>query len=157
VNVDAPNLKPIQDSVDKGSSEVVKAVKGIKLPELNTDPVEKLLKKTNKLLEELPDLMPSGGGGGGSSWVAVDENGTPMPLNMDSGAITTKSPELTTRIDDSADPIIYIGKAPIGSATSSAVWQVVRLDTTSGLVKMYADGNASFDNIWDDAGSLVYN
>lgn len=89
VNVDAPNLKPIEKSVSDGSKLVVKAVNAIKLPELNTDPVEKLLKKTNKLLEELPDLMPTGGGGGGSSWVAVDDNGVPVPIQLDSGVVPT--------------------------------------------------------------------
>jgi len=63
---------------------------------------------------------------------------------------------LATRIDDSNDPITYVGKAPIGSATSSAVWQVAKLDTTSGLVKTWADGNASYDNIWDNRASLSY-
>ena len=81
VNVDAPDLKPIQESVTKSSKDVVTAVKGIKIPELNTDPVEKLLKKTNKLLEELPELMPSGGGSG-SSWPAVNAEGIPQPLNI---------------------------------------------------------------------------
>ena len=82
VNVEAPDLKPIEDSISSGSKDVVKAVKGIKIPELNTDPIEKLLKKTNKLLEELPDYMPSGGGSG-SSWVATDSNGVPVPIQLE--------------------------------------------------------------------------
>jgi hypothetical protein len=156
VNVDAPNLKPIQDSVVKGSSEVVKAVKGIKLPELNTDPVEKLLKKTNKLLEELPDLMPSGGGGSGSSWVAVNEDGTPIPLNTVNGGLTTESVALATRIDDTADPIIYIGKAVVGASEASAIWQIAKLDTSSGLSKTWA-GTAGFTQVWANRAGLTYN
>ena len=50
----------------------------------------------------------------------------------------------------------YIGKAPIGSATSSAVWQVKRLDTTNGLDKMWADSNSAYDNIWDNYLTLTY-
>jgi hypothetical protein len=61
-----------------------------------------------------------------------------------------------TRIDDSATPIIYIGKAPIASATSAAVWQITRLDTTAGLIKMWASGTASFTQIWDNRASLSY-
>lgn len=83
VNVEAPDLKPLETSISSGSKDVVKAVKGIKIPELNTDPIEKLLKKTNKLLEDLPDYMPSGGGGG-TSWVAVDSNGVPVPIQLNS-------------------------------------------------------------------------
>lgn len=82
VTVEAVDLKPIETSIDKGSKDVVKAVKGLKLPELNTDPLEKLLKKTNKLLSELPELMPSGGGGGGLSWVTTDTNGIPVPIQL---------------------------------------------------------------------------
>lgn len=52
--------------------------------------------------------------------------------------------------------ITYIGKANIGSATSSASWQVKRIDETSGLVAMWADGNSNFDNIWDNRASLSY-
>jgi hypothetical protein len=68
-----------------------------------------------------------------------------------------QSSNIAVQLDSAADPIIYVGKAPIGSATSSAVWQIVKLDTTSGLVKTWADGNASFDNIWDNRASLTYN
>ena len=60
-----------------------------------------------------------------------------------------------TRIDDSADPITYIGKATIGSATSSAVWQIAKLDTSSGLSKTWA-GSAGFTQVWDDRAGLSY-
>lgn len=50
----------------------------------------------------------------------------------------------------------YIGKAAIGSATSGAVWQIAKLDTSSGMVKTWADGDSLFNNIWDDRASLSY-
>lgn len=62
---------------------------------------------------------------------------------------------LATRIVESGN-YIYIGKATIGSATSSAVWQVKRVDTTSGAVILWADGDDSFDNVFDDYSSLSY-
>lgn len=66
--------------------------------------------------------------------------------------------QLTVRIDDSTTAnTTYIGKAVIASASSGAVWQVAKLDTSSGLVKTWADGNALFDNIWDNRASLTYN
>lgn len=52
--------------------------------------------------------------------------------------------------------LTYIGNAVIGSATSDDVWQIKRLDTTSGLTKKWADGNENFDNIFDDYASLSY-
>ncbi len=50
----------------------------------------------------------------------------------------------------------YIGKATIGSLTSASVWQIKRLDETSGLVMKWSDGNANFDNKWDDYLTLSY-
>lgn len=62
-----------------------------------------------------------------------------------------------TIIDDTTTAnTTYIGKAAIGSATSSAVWQIAKLDTTSGIIKTWADGDANFDNIWDNIASLSY-
>lgn len=51
---------------------------------------------------------------------------------------------------------IYIGKAAIGTATSAASWQVKRLDTTTLLDITWADGNASYDNVFDNYASLSY-
>lgn len=52
----------------------------------------------------------------------------------------------------------YIGIAPSGSLTSSAVWQLMRLTFAgSELTEIkWADGNQSPDNIWDDRASKVY-
>lgn len=62
-----------------------------------------------------------------------------------------------TQIDDTTTAnTVYIGKAAMGSATSLAVWQIAKLDTTSGLVKTWADGDANFDNIFDNRASLTY-
>jgi hypothetical protein len=67
-----------------------------------------------------------------------------------------KGTPTATRIDDSAGTTIYIGKAPIGSATSAAVWQIAKLDTSSGLIKTWSDGDSLFNNIWDNRASLEY-
>lgn len=63
------------------------------------------------------------------------------------------------RADSSAvryDPAGYIGYAAAGSATSDPVWQIVALDTTSGVIMTYADGDAAFDNVWDNRAGLAY-
>ncbi len=52
--------------------------------------------------------------------------------------------------------ITYVGQAAIGSLTSSAVWQIKKLDETSGSIITWADGDDSFDNIWDNRASLTY-
>ena len=50
----------------------------------------------------------------------------------------------------------YIGYAPIGSSVSSAVWRIKRTDETSGLTVLFADGNDSFDNVWNDYATITY-
>ena len=79
-------------------------------------------------------------------------------VEYDGANIVRKQSEQTaTRIDDTTTAnTTYIGKAPIGSATSSAVWQISKLDTSSGLIKTWADGDASFNNVWDDRVSISY-
>ena len=51
----------------------------------------------------------------------------------------------------------YIGLAAAGSATSSAVWSIQRLDVTVLLDVKWADGDASYNNVMDDYLTLTYN
>lgn len=61
----------------------------------------------------------------------------------------------TTRIA-TVGSITYIGNAAMGADAAAAVWQIKRLDATSGLIKLWADGNDNFDNVWNDRASLSY-
>lgn len=62
------------------------------------------------------------------------------------------------RYDDAGSSVTYIGKASPGTATSAASWQISKLDESSSpdFTLLYADGNANFDNIWDNRASLSY-
>jgi hypothetical protein len=59
-------------------------------------------------------------------------------------------------LDDSAAPYTYVGRAPIGSDTSQAVWQIKRIDETSGVIILFADGDSNYNNVWDNRASLNY-
>ena len=51
----------------------------------------------------------------------------------------------------------YVGKAPPGSITSEARWQVSRIVVAGGTTTVtWADGNLTYDNIWDNRASLTY-
>lgn len=63
---------------------------------------------------------------------------------------------LATRFDGTSSPLLYLGTAQPGTSSSSAAWQIQRIDVTSGVVFAYADGNANFDNVWDNRASLSY-
>jgi hypothetical protein len=50
----------------------------------------------------------------------------------------------------------YIGKAEMNSSELSPVWQIKRIDKTSGIVIKWAD-SGNFSQIWSDYLTLTYN
>jgi hypothetical protein len=52
--------------------------------------------------------------------------------------------------------VTYIAKAPAGSSQSDPVWQVRKVDETTGTVITWADGDGNFDNIATDLTALTY-
>ena len=63
---------------------------------------------------------------------------------------------LAQRIDDQTS-VIYIGSAPMNSATSDAIWAIKALFVTGGAIDIkWANGNDLNINIWDNRASLTY-
>lgn len=64
----------------------------------------------------------------------------------------------TTRIaEDSEDTnLTYIGNAELGADESAAVWQIKRLDSTTGLVKLWANGSDAFNVAWTNRENEEY-
>lgn len=73
----------------------------------------------------------------GVNWV---RRGTPVAIKLD---------------DTTTANVTYVGKAAMGGLAASAVWQIMKIDETSGLVITWADGNGLFDNIWDNRATSV--
>jgi hypothetical protein len=147
VNVEAPDLQPLQASI----KDVVGAVKKIVIPEYKTDnkEVEKLITKSNRLLKELIEKPVGGGGGGGSSWVAVNTSGIPMPIELDasgnvpvSGSVTTAAP---TAIRNGKKTVASAGTAEVivGSSTTVVGVVIQALESNTGLVYI---GDSSVDS-----------
>lgn len=90
VNVDAPDLKPIEDSVKASSKELVKAVKSLIIPDYSehNKEVEKQLKKLNKLIDEFLDAPSGGAGGGGGIASFTNSSGVVTQVQLtSSGAV----------------------------------------------------------------------
>lgn len=68
----------------------------------------------------------------------------------------SSSKVFATIIDEASATVTYVGKADPGTATSSALWQIQKIDTSSGTVITWADGDGDFDNEWDNRASLSY-
>ena len=59
--------------------------------------------------------------------------------------------------DFSTSDTLYRGWANVGSSSASAVWRIQRISISDGVYTFeWADGDADFDNVWDDRASLSY-
>lgn len=65
-----------------------------------------------------------------------------------------RSDALTVRIDEGAT-YTYFGFGLPGALEDAAVWRVSRMTNATSTL-LFADGNADFDNVWDDRASLSY-
>ncbi len=63
---------------------------------------------------------------------------------------------LALKYDSVSSTLAYLGLAAIASDPSAAVWQIKKLDLTSGVDIKWADGDQKFDNVWDNRASLTY-
>jgi len=66
--------------------------------------------------------------------------------------------QLSLEYDVVSSTLSYLGEANPGTATSAASWRIKKLvfDAAGDITVTYADGNSSFDNIWDNRASLSY-
>ena len=71
---------------------------------------------------------------------------------------------LAAQVDDTGGTpnVIYRGEAQPGALTSAAAWRIQEITiTTDGggnddIATLWADGDANFDNIWDNRAALSY-
>lgn len=52
--------------------------------------------------------------------------------------------------------IVYLGTAAPGTSQASAFWQACKIDSSSGTVITWADGNGEYDNVATDLTALSY-
>lgn len=78
------------------------------------------------------------------------------------GGVSTGQPfkyignvEMAMKVTTSGS-VTYLALAKPGTAESSALWQARKIDSSSGTVITWADGNTNFDNIATDLTALTY-
>lgn len=89
--------------------------------------------------------------------------GTNNDVTVTSGTITsitnsvsTTLPSEALRVDDTTTPnVTYVGYGAMGAATGDSVWKMKKIDTSSGVVITWADGDASYNNEWDNRATTV--
>lgn len=66
-------------------------------------------------------------------------------------------PQYTTRVDEISPTEMYLGKAAPGSAESSPVWQIRKVETIGTLLSVkFPDGIDTFNSSWTSRASLIY-
>ena len=86
-----------------------------------------------------------------------DGNDVQVPwLFSENGSMVT-DPSVNKIIDTNADGYTYTGLADPGTLTSASLWQIQRYNNSGfPIVTQWADGNADYDNVWDDRTSGSY-
>jgi hypothetical protein len=88
----------------------------------------------------------------------VDAAGN-LLVNGSGGTVTISTLDETTRIDTVSTPnVIYTGSAPPGSSQGAAVWKITQTNTVAGqtISVLYANGSASYTNVWNNRTGLSY-
>jgi hypothetical protein len=86
----------------------------------------------------------SAGGGGGSG-----SSGT-------SGTSAEDVSSYAALLDTSHTPLLYAAEAQPGAAQGDPVWRIWRVDISTGSVKKWANGSATFANKWTERLILSY-
>lgn len=146
VTVDAPkvDLSKVEAILRKEMPKAFKeAVDSIVIPENDDTGMVEILHEMRDWLESIDNATrkkPLPG-----SMKVTNPDGTPI-----AGTYAVRLDDTTTA------SVTYVGKAAIASTTSASVWQVQKIDETTGMVITWADGNSNFDNVWDNRASLTY-
>lgn len=180
VNVEAPDLKPLQESI----AEVVSAVTGIVIPELDTTSLEGLVEKSNKLLNEILNKpVASGGGGGGRAtpyetstgvpyFVIVESDGSlPVTIKNTDYATETKQDEIIDAIEAIpttdvsgiySKPIDAYALSNIDDSTSTEYYGYERADGAWYIKKVdsniltFVSGSSNYSTAWTNRASQTY-
>lgn len=79
-----------------------------------------------------------------------------MRVNTKKGEVEVNDiPSFSTKITV-VGAVTYIGEAGTGTLQATPAWRCHKIDTTTGTVITWADGNSEFDNVATDLTLLAY-
>jgi hypothetical protein len=73
----------------------------------------------------------------------------------DGQGVSTAEAVYALRLDEYSGTLTYVGEAVVGSVDDGYAWRIKQLDSTSGLVVTWAEGDSNFDKQWTER--LEYN
>lgn len=154
INVSSPDVVVNTKDISGEISKIKDAINNIKIPDIpsfDTAQLQAIMTEINNSINRLEFPMPN------FLLPFKDSGNKATQVQLDNGAIPINTVALVPMIDTTSTAnTIYIGKALPGSSTANPVWQIKKLDTSSGIVGSWADGNSNFDNVWDDILTITY-
>ena len=76
---------------------------------------------------------------------------------MSVSVVTPIDTSYAVRLDSIDANTTYVGEAPIGANGTESRWRLRKLVQDGSVLSIFwADGNQSFDNVWDNRASLTY-
>jgi hypothetical protein len=162
-----PTIKPVE-LIDYTNSlkEIVLAIDKDKTGLLaKTKDIESLASLLKEIRDKEEKEIPFEFNRDGRLKVEVDKVGGGAFIDTSSLATSAKQDDIISALGGGASiPKIvtvgtytYIGSSKVLDAlTSDAVWQIIRLDTSSGLEGRYADASSDYDKVFDDYATYSY-
>lgn len=94
--------------------------------------------------------------------VLVDGNINELPVGdtlAGSNGTSEEDQVYSKRIDFISDSVLYRGEAAVGSSESSSVWRIRKITIASDndISETWADGVATFNKVWTDRLTYIYN
>ena len=155
IDVSVPESKLDLTPVAKMVGELDKSINSIKIPD-NSKQFESIAKAQKSVTKAINDLeFPV------ANYILPFKNieGAAVQVQLDSsGNIPTSagSTPLKLELDDTSTAnVTYVGKAAIGSATSDSVWQIQKINETTGLEITWAN-NGLFTAKWTEILTETY-
>lgn len=72
-------------------------------------------------------------------------------------SVNAASAPFAQRVDEASPTVTYAGVAAVGALTADPLWRIKKITDSGGDVTVeWADGDALFNNIWDNRASLTY-
>lgn len=117
----------------------------------------------NTALTSIDGKLPALSGGR----VPVDGSGVTQPVSASdldirdlldtSDLVGTVTKPQAEQVDEASATVTYQGWATVGTATSAASWRIRKISKSGNVTSItWADGNATYDNVWADRASLTY-
>jgi len=143
------DITPVVESV-KSLIPVLESLKVVTEKKNNSELLEAINKTTgaiNSIRFPIPNYVLPFRQDGKATQVSLDSSGA-LPVTFSSSTYKLILDETTTT------SVTYVGKAALGSATSAAVWQIQKIDESSGLVITWG-GTGAFDQVYDNRATTV--